>query len=99
MLPRTKADYFKPGRAYHEEFAVEAMDTAKRELVSTYNCDPTAVYATVRAHRDIARARAHLASIGGAEGPRTRKLWSALAKVEREVEQSSNRIAKCMLKR
>lgn len=87
---------FTFSRHKHEQFAVEAMDSAKRELPSTYTCQPSGAYATIRAHRDIARARAHLASIGGDEGPRTRKLWGALGKVERQVEQASNRVARCM---
>ena len=86
-------------RKYHEEFAVDAVKTAKRELPYTYECSSQAVYATIRANKDIARARAHLSSIGQREGKRTRKLWGAVGKVERQVEQAANRIAKCLLPR
>ena len=85
-------------REYHEQFAVEAMESARRELPSTHNCDDRSVYATIRANKDIARARVHLSSIGPQDGKRTRHLWGALAKVERQVEQASNRAARCALK-
>ena len=53
----------KWGRAHHEQFAIEAIESARRELPSTYSCNPDAAYATVRANRDIARARA-LSTVG-----------------------------------
>jgi hypothetical protein len=88
----------KRDRAYHEQFAIEAVESAKRELPSTFDCSAGAVYATVRMNRDIARARAHLASIGGHDSSRTQKLWSAVEQVQRKVDLASNRIAKCVLR-
>ena len=90
---------FKFTRALHEQFAIEAVDSARRELRRGAGyCSDSGVYALVRANRDIARARTHLASIGGDEGKRTRKLWSAVGKVERQVDLANNRVAKCLLK-
>ena len=93
------------GREYHEQFAVEAIESATREIRWTEasgghhpgpgRCHPSTAYAVIRANKDIARARAHLASIGPREGKRTRRIWSALSKVERRV-QASNYVAKCM---
>jgi hypothetical protein len=85
-------------RATHEQFALEAVDSAKRELVSTFDCSTGSVYATVRMNRDIGRARAHLGSIGHHDSPRTQKLWSAVEKVQRQVDLASNRMAKCVLR-
>ncbi len=89
----------KYGRAHHEQFAIEAVESARRELPSTYNCTPDAAYATVRANRDIARARAHVGSIGPTDSARTGKLWGFVGKAEREVGEASNRIASCLLPR
>lgn len=85
-------------RATHEQFALEAVDSAKRELSSTFDCSAGAVYATVRMNRDIGRARAHLGSIGHHDSPRTVRLWHAVEKAQREVDLASNRVAKCVLR-
>lgn len=78
------------------------MSSAKRaanELMWTRNCGPDAVYALVRANRNIAHARTHLASIGfGSSSPRTRRLWAFVNKRERQIDLAGNRVAKCMLK-
>ncbi len=86
-------------RAIHEEFAIEALDAAKRDLTSAHSCDSGSLYALTRANRDIARARVHVATISyGGEGKRTRHLWGAVGKVEKRVMEANNRLAKCLLR-
>ena len=101
-MPRKKrpAPPRKWDRSWHEERAASMAASAKRDLVFTKNCDTSAVYALVRANRDIAHARTHLVAIGpGRESARTRKLWAIVSKSERMVEQATNHVAKCLLKR
>lgn len=93
-----KARNAKWPRSHHEEFAIEAVASAKQELPATFECSAAAVYATVRMNRDIARARAHLASIGAHDSARTQKLWHAVDTVQRKVDLASNRMAKCVLR-
>lgn len=89
----------KPGlsRQDKEENAVRDAEAAKRELKYTYDCSPTALYSLVRAHRDVAHARTQLVSIGFHDSTRTRRLWSVVGKVEKDVSQASNRLAKCLV--
>lgn len=87
-------------REFHEEMAVLSAKRAANDLVWTRNCNTEAVYALVRANRNIAHARSHLASIGfGPSGPRTRRLWSFVGKRERQIDDANNRVAKCLLKK
>lgn len=90
---------FKYTRSTHEQFAIEAIQGAKRELKWTHGCGSNAVYALVRANREIARARVHLASIGGDVGKRTGKLWGAVQRAENQVNQAGDRVARCLIKR
>ena len=84
-------------RGTHEQFAVEAARTAISELPYTYNCDPGAVYALVRAKTDIARARVHLAVISmGGSSRRTVRLWGVVQRAENRVNEASNRVARCL---
>lgn len=86
------------GRHEHETFAIEGAANAMREAGHVLNCDPGSVYALVRANRDLAQARAHLASIGSRSGDRTSKLWGVIQRAERAVDLKGNKIAKCLLK-
>jgi len=94
-------------REMHEQFAIEEMNAASREVgwqrsgiperhPGAGQCSPSTAYAVIRANRAIAQARTHLASIGPMEGKRTRRLWVALQRVQRQVDKAGNYVAKCM---
>jgi len=69
-------------------------------LVSAHSCDSGSFYALVKANRAIAGARVHLSAIGpGTEGPRTRKLWGVVGRMEARVNTKNNALAKCLLRR
>jgi len=94
-------------RDYHEDFAIEAMNSASKEIswqkagIPTRHpgvgqCAPSTAYAVIRANRDIARARVHLSALGPADSKRTRKLWAAIGAVEKRVNEAGNYVAKCV---
>ena len=81
-------------RSMHESFAVQEINAAKREL-GFIGCGSYGVYAAIRANRSIARARAHLASIGPDAGSRVRKFWALASKVNKQVDAKNNKLAAC----
>jgi hypothetical protein len=91
-------------RESHEQAAVRAMSAASKELGHRFSathpgagqCSPSTAYSVIRANRDIAQARVHLSAIGPMEGRRTSRLWAALQKVQRRVDEAGNYVAKCM---
>jgi hypothetical protein len=86
------------GRQYHERMIAEELNYVRLQQPYMFSCSPEAFYASVRVNRAIAHARTHLVSIGPQEGKRTRKMWGAVGRAEKVVNEANNRIARCLLK-
>jgi len=85
-------------REWHEEFALQAIKDARRDLRFGASCSPNGVYAIARANKEIGHARTHLATLSrGGVARRTGRFWGMLNRTERAVEKANNAMASCFL--
>jgi len=88
-------------RKFHEDFVINNINMARAELISagSQECD-RALKGTVLAAKAVARARAHLVSIGKTDSKRTRKLWIIVSRQDRHVDaRVADLLKECVVKR
>lgn len=87
-------------RKWHEDFAATSTKEAVRLSRGDYGCNKEAMDRLIEANRSIAQARTHLVSIGlhsNKRPGRTARLWSAIGKAERQVDQAGANFLRCVI--
>lgn len=96
MARATKSPRGLTRKDRENEAARDAKEAVRLLPMARADCGAHSLDSLVKAERIIAQARVHLSAIGFESGPRTRKLWGAIGKADKQVQSVRDSFKKCL---